>query len=786
MYLKRFSIILTIILAISLISGITLFSFENRISLETVIDSVYADDGTVYFLEQNGDSCSIYHTDTKGNLIEKITDEKFSGNVLSLKYSDGELFISNGTDTISKCDFKSDKLREEVVLENSTKFDYTVKDGWFDIAYTDNGTVKKDTVNQRFCEKDTVDVCNVDDTGYKEIFLDNYGNTYALTDNSELVKFNNTDSYTTIYPYGNSNKVSSVSYDGDERIYFVDLNNKSLFYYDIFRETFYNADNIFLSRLDEYNKSIENEYNWTNLKNISFNENGNFVCSADNYNGGYVLGLCNYGQFSVIDKIDCNYSLFRISGYTSLFFVALSLIALIVYYLVFRYVPFILRFIIVSVTASVIVVSAAFFGMKSYFTDYFNNALNDKLLYIAVDIASKIDDSNSIIDIEEDYFCTIYSDNIEADDISYTAEEVVKYIFENGERQIISDFYMMQECNSVYYPVFDSDGLVVCVLRVSALSNQVAQQVSQAVNENIFKILILALILILVNLVIALLFLAQVKKLKKCSEEVVKGNYGTTLQPKGDNELTALSVQFNSISLGMAEDMSELKKLNQYYGYYVPEKIISLFGSDISVGKSKKISLAVLYVNLEMKHEVNVFNDFIKQVIDNLNGGIVEYYNDKEIKILYDTNYYNAVKDAVYISQIKDRDIKVKLFVDFENCNFKIIGNRNRPAIVSESKQIIDWSEIYGIVFTERLAEKVPELRKISRFTGVKDSVRMYEFLDSDKKKKFKDKFEKAVNLYSIGNYRDARSLFAEIIKKYPDDRISANYLCDIKRNGEE
>lgn len=638
MYLKRFSIIVLIIFLISAVSGTALSVYNAGIPLELVTESVYADDGSVYLLEQSGNNCNIFHKDNKGNIIESITGEKISGNnyyrLFNMKYFNGSLYVilyrNNVIDTtdynnsIFKCNFKRKKLEKILDLDEIQTLDYTIDGDWIYMSYIDeNYFVHEKAVNQKFSEIRESVVYDENYISCSRILSDIYKNTYVLTTDFQLTGFTSDNQQYNIFPDG---KISEIAYDGNNRIYFLKCSDGTLMYYDINSQSCHETDAVL-----------------SGLKNFSFTPDGKFSCSADNLKGGYALAEYDGTDLNVTDRIHSGYTAVKAVLYTLLIFAAASLTAVLAYIFIFRYVPLVIRMITVFTVVSCISTAVIFSGMKSCLDSSFNDFLDDKLIYMSENRVKQLsgysendmkqlletdltlidyDEMNDIqqtvynvisyyenktivevddtlgfennININYSYFYSLYAQNENNDIITVFnsdyncniptrclknryVEDTVGDVFETGNSHIVTDLYLMQECTSAYVPVYSAEGKISAVAEISMINNKESlSRVNEIINSNIYRIVLVLIIMIVLTVIFLVIFLKPLKELKNKASELMQGNMGVKVRIHGNNEISKLSEQFNRISSELAENISDMKLLAKYYEYYVPEKLFRL------------------------------------------------------------------------------------------------------------------------------------------------------------------------------------------------------------------
>ena len=859
LYLKRFSIIVLVIFIISVISGTALSVSKAEIPLELVTETIYADDGSVYLLEQSGNNCNIFHTDKKGNIIESILNEKISGNnyyrLFNMKYFKGSLYVilyrNNVVDTtdynnsIYKCDFKRKKLEKILDLDEIQILDYTADDDWIYMLYIDeNYSVQKKALNQKFSESSESVVYDENYVVCTKILSDIYGNTYVLTTDFQFMGFTSDNQQYNIYPDG---KVSEISYDGDNRIYFTNCSDETIMYYDISTQSC---------------NTVDIDYRISDLKGFCFTDDGKFSCSADNMKGGYSLAVYDGNSIITTDRIYSGYTVLKAVVFTILIFIVLSLCAVLVYVFIFRYIPLVIRMITVFAVVSCISAAVIFTGMKSCLDSSFNDFLDDKLIYMSEnrvkqlygysqdDIKQLLETDLTMIDYNEmndiqqtvynvisyfenktivevddtlgfeddininySYFYSIYAENENNDIVtifnsdyncniltrylknSYV-ENTVRNVFETGNNNIVTDLYLMQECTSAYVPVYSADGNISAVAEISMINNKESlSRVNEIINSNIYMIVLVMIIMIVLIAVFLVIFLKPLKELKNKASELMQGNMGVKVKIHGNNEISKLSEQFNRISSELADNISDMKLLAKYYEYYVPEKLFRLLKknniSDISNGDEEIVSLAVLRINVHTENnEPETINRITAEISDISEeyGGIIEHYGRHEIKILFTEKYHNAVRTAMAVSELDD--ISARSYVSFEKCRVKVLGSEKRFSIASDSRNYGHFIKGCNIIVTDSIINKCDDFFRTfnTRFIGIENHIKLFEvFSGGSMKRIYKDKFETAVKLFMMKKYRDARNIFIEIFENYPKDSLAGNYiyLCDDMLKGE-
>lgn len=925
MYLKRFKIIIIITLIISIILGITIVLPKNNTSLQLVTYSVFGEDNTIYLVEQEDTNFKIYHIDENKKVLgyieyPKITEEYyywllnpkcFGNDVYVLIYQNRTASAEGRQYNIYKCNFKNHSLEQVTNLESNINdtIDYQIDGDEINLRYIYYNYqnyeyfLKSNYIINKFDKNDIENISDINaGITYKNIILDKYNNTYFLDTNLELYKVTEYNEYVKLYPNESMAKITQISYDGQDSIYFIDSISNEFICYNIKTNTLTYITDTIEQAFKVYNIEHSTDYSIANLRNISFNSNGDFTASIDGINDNYILcEFCN-GKFNMIDTINNNLNIptniLYILVYSIIIFIVISLIIFLIYILSHRYISLMIRIMLTCTTLITVAIVIIFNGMQLYLDESFEKSANDKMLYICENKLNKLsnisdndletivntdfntseyqdwsDIQNSIYDIVECGFITVndikeYSNNdiTEAsinnnDDylysiymidksnnrlvLSYNSSywtcipfdyikskhtyDIVEEVIQTGEKVITNDLFLMQKSTAIYTPIVSKEGNIIGLLEVNAINDlETSFKVNKIINKIILEIISIVFALLIIILILLFIFLKPLKELKDKAILLSKKNIGITVKPIGNNEISALAVQFNKISLELSESISHIKCLNQHYEYYIPMQMCKIFKcnniSSIKLGDSNDISLAILRINISITdtnieehsfiYSINTLLEKIVSIVENDNG-FIQYINRHEIRVLYLDKYVNCIRTAVgineYINQInlndKNKKITAKMVASYNDCIFKVIGNSNRMTFATNIHEDIDihnMNSIYSscsLIVTDSLIDKLNNFFEIfdNRFIGILNSnikvSKLYEVFNGDNlynknlKRIYKDKFEQAVNLYLLKEYRSARNMFAEILEKYPEDYLSKNYiyLCDdiIKQGGE-
>ena len=283
----------------------------------------------------------------------------------------------------------------------------------------------------------------------------------------------------------------------------------------------------------------------------------------------------------------------------------------------------------------------------------------------------------------------------------------------------------------------------------------------------------------------------------------------------------------------MAMYTSNLVRLNEEYIKFVPKEMFKLIDkskiTDVKLRDNKTMDMNMLYVvfNLsckgayDFKNEKELFDlmsdsyESIFKVVED-NNGIIQYFDGINAMILFPESAQDAFNASLQFKEVfideKVRD-NMNIILGTGEVLVGISGNDKRRGVMVVSEELLQMFNIdshidsklknmhVNHVATKQVIEKLNGksegnfrfIGKISNVSG-DGSVELYEIIDSsnsykkDLYVKTKDMFEKAVNLYVLADFEEARKLFASIARINEKDYVTLQYLdmCDKQINRKE
>ena len=349
----------------------------------------------------------------------------------------------------------------------------------------------------------------------------------------------------------------------------------------------------------------------------------------------------------------------------------------------------------------------------------------------------------------------------------------------------------------------------------------------------------MAVIIIVTFLVIAymcfviIVCLRPLKKIENGINRINKGDWETRIVVPSKDELADIAASFNLLAEKMAMYTSNLVRLNEEYIKFVPKEMFKLIDkskiTDVKLRDNKTMDMNMLYVvfNLsckgayDFKNEKELFDlmsdsyESIFKVVED-NNGIIQYFDGINAMILFPESAQDAFNASLQFKEVfideKVRD-NMNIILGTGEVLVGISGNDKRRGVMVVSEELLQMFNIdshidsklknmhVNHVATKQVIEKLNGkskgnfrfIGKISNVSG-DGSVELYEIIDSsnsykkDLYVKTKDMFEKAVNLYVLADFEEARKLFASIARINEKDYVTLQYLdmCDKQINRKE
>lgn len=294
-----------------------------------------------------------------------------------------------------------------------------------------------------------------------------------------------------------------------------------------------------------------------------------------------------------------------------------------------------------------------------------------------------------------------------------------------------------------------------------------------------------------------------------------------TIKVGGGKQFKEIENSLNKINFNYKEKMGNVKKIDLAMQKNVQKQLFKLLGADgmkqLEQGKKVQKSATILFCDLKssvdisksltLEENFNYVNSYMKIVsplVKRYEGIVDKYLGDGILAVFAKSQ--NAIECAHSIlseiglknkSQKNLPDIEAKIAIFSDDVVFGVVGegDRKTPTITSDvvsiSTKIEEINSYIGtkILISQRTLNELPQGFDFTyRYTGsltLEDGkeIGLFESLDcygstmKNKLKKYKNKFESAVRAYTEKDYKNAKTLFAEILKVLPDDKPSFVYF---------
>ncbi|MGK7390614.1 MAG: adenylate/guanylate cyclase domain-containing protein, partial [Candidatus Cyclobacteriaceae bacterium M2_1C_046] len=220
---------------------------------------------------------------------------------------------------------------------------------------------------------------------------------------------------------------------------------------------------------------------------------------------------------------------------------------------------------------------------------------------------------------------------------------------------------------------------------------------------------------------------------------------------------------------------------------------------------------------LTTEDNFNFLNAFLKRIGPCIreHNGIIDKYIGDGVMALFPESPGDAVQASIKMQKIinqynyeRDKNnrepINFSIGLHYGNVQLGIIGDDDRYQATVISDDVNQTFRIEGLaneynaplLISEELYRRLDQGNKLQvrqlgklQVKGKEKPVTIHEVIDADLsgqgelKKELKEIFNKAIYMYSEGQYADASQLFSKVLKVNPDDVAAQIYLNKSSRN---
>lgn len=383
---------------------------------------------------------------------------------------------------------------------------------------------------------------------------------------------------------------------------------------------------------------------------------------------------------------------------------------------------------------------------------------------------------------------------------------------------------------TIYIPIIRSDDSVQEVLCSTYFYKDVdTSSYVASIIHPFMKFLLMVAIVILLICGYTFAIVSRVNKSLKRDGKYFAKRYGFS-------EIGKLKEMISNMSESMQWKLENSSVVNQACEPYIPQELIELFGkkdiSEFELGDEVVVSKTLLLINsnnfIEIEKQMdnqqafeivdNVFktmsicaqqyNGFVSG-FDDMNGMAIFQQETQGVKeaILCGDSILSAIENNKEV--VMESNIRFGGAVISAEINAGVVGSKNRMEILMVSEDLEKAKEIAyvsykyqtGVLIDYKAAKLIPELqqKETIRFFGTMDDALkteenyLYEDFSGQSeeqcrlKKLTKEDFEQGVVFMLEQQYKEARTLFMQVLKKNSHDNIAYHYfsICNDKINEE-
>lgn len=386
--------------------------------------------------------------------------------------------------------------------------------------------------------------------------------------------------------------------------------------------------------------------------------------------------------------------------------------------------------------------------------------------------------------------------------------------------------------NSIFFSLFPMTltygAFMVYIVGVKNMNGVVAESVRATLNiateENSYNNLLWAGLATLVYLVaVFVIVLFACRPLSKVVNATDKLGDGRTkhedFRVGGGKQFKKIENSLNKINYNIKEKENKLRQTNFATQKTVSRQFLKFLGKDsveeLELGKKIKKEATMLLCSLKsenlkmlsLEENFNYINSYFKVVsplIKRYNGFIDKYLGDGILAVFTKPQEAiecgHAILKAIEVknkSQKELPNIDARLCVHSDEFLFGVVGEGDRkiPTMIFEKDDIsAKMQEINLYIDTKFLISKnslenLPQNYEFEyRYTGdlslekseqlpIFESLNSYAKRKREKLKKNKDLFEAGVRAYNDKKYKEAKEIFAKVLKAVADDNVAFVYF---------
>lgn len=305
-------------------------------------------------------------------------------------------------------------------------------------------------------------------------------------------------------------------------------------------------------------------------------------------------------------------------------------------------------------------------------------------------------------------------------------------------------------------------------------------------------------------------------------DQISEGSFGEAIPVRGKDEISEIIRAINRMSVSIQRNMKEIQAMNLAYHRHVPLELLDFLEkksiTEIAVGDQASRFVTVFSFQLTESRE-HIRKQNSRRIMEDMNQlfqtiipvviqqkGFVQSFRDTGMIAIYTEGVKGALMSALSICEAmnhtgtyqKAATPKISMGIAYGGVLFGIVGHESRMSAVAISAQTVmaEYLQIlaplYGakLLMTAGAAEQIPDFAGYHyRFIGMIENEysgvveKIYDVYDGDSeeqrsgKERTREAFEKGVELFCMGRFRESRQAFIEVLKRFRKDQGAKRYL---------
>lgn len=298
-----------------------------------------------------------------------------------------------------------------------------------------------------------------------------------------------------------------------------------------------------------------------------------------------------------------------------------------------------------------------------------------------------------------------------------------------------------------------------------------------------------------------------------------------------NDELGQLTEGYNDMVARLSNYISNINKLNEAYYRFVPRQFLDMLNkesiTEISLGDQVEKEMTVLFTDirdftgisetLTLQQNFDFINNYLglMEPIIAKNHGFIDKYMGDSIMALFPGNVENAIRASVEMRQTLEvfnqirksegeASIEMGIGLHTGSLMLGVVGGHGRMegTVISDAVNLASRLEGLTKVYSAALIISQDTLIRLEnplsyqyrfldivKVKGKKESVYIFEILDADWSQESqlkisqRKKFSQAIEAYRRKEFVVASDLFTEILNENPNDGASKLYLLRCQKN---